>query len=179
VLQKRNEVRAELARLEAQVRAVENEAVVAAETARATAEQLLQQQRAELEKLRLECDIVLPAEAKRIAEEAKARGAAAPFVENGKASAGALAAVAAEWQAAGADAKDLYVLQELRTLVEAAIARVNKTQIGGLEIVDGGDGSSYAGLIASHPAAVARVLEEMGVALGVNLKSLVAGEVSR
>jgi flotillin len=181
VLQKRNEVRAELAGLEAQVRAVENEAVVAAETARATAEQLLQQQRAELEKLRLECDVVLPAEASRMAREAHARGAAAPFVENGKATAGALAAVAKEWQNAGADAKELYVLQELRALVEAAIARVNSTQLGTLEIVDGGDGSSYAGLIASYPAAVGKVLDEMGRALGVDIPALVSGkkEVAR
>lgn len=179
VLQKRNEVRAELAGLEAQVRAVENEAQVAAETARAMAEQLLQQQRAELEKLRLECDVVLPAEANRLAEEARARANAAPYIENGKASAAALAAVAKEWQAAGKDAKDLYVLQELRSLVEAAIARVNTTQIGELEIVDGGDGSAYAVLIASYPAAVAKVLVEMGNSLGVDLAALVAGEVSK
>jgi flotillin len=180
VLQRRNEVRAELAGLEAQVRGIENEAKVAAETARATAEQVLQQQRAELEKLRLECDVVLPAEARRLAEEAKARGAAAPFVENGRAAAASLAAVAAEWQAAGADAKDLYVLQELRTLVEAAIARVNTTQLGNLEIVDGGDGSAYAGLVASYPAAVSRVLEEMGKSIGVDLGAIVSGkEVAR
>jgi flotillin len=179
VLQKRNEVRAELAGLEAQVRAVENEATVAAETARAVAEQLLQQQRGELEKLRLECDVVLPAEANRQAEESRARGDAAPYVENGKASAAALAAVAKEWQAAGSDAKDLYVLQELRSLVEAAIARVNSTQMGTIEIVDGGDGAGYSGLVASYPAAVGKVLDEMGHALGVDIGALVSGKVSR
>lgn len=179
VLQKRNEVRAELAGLEARVRAVENEAQVAAETARAVAEQLLQQQRGELEKLRLECDVVLPAEANRQSAEARARGDAAPYIENGKAAAGALAAVAKEWQAAGADAKDLYVLQELRALVEAAIQRVNTTQIGSLEIVDGGDGSAYGGLIASYPAAVSKVLDEMGHALGVDVSALVSGKVAR
>ena len=176
VLQKRNEVRAELAGLEAKVRSVENEATVAAETARAVAEQLLQQQRGELEKLRLECDVVLPAEASRMAQESFARGAAAPYVENGRATAAALAAVAKEWQAAGTDAKELYVLQELRTLVEAAIARVNSTQIGSIEVIDGGDGSAYAGLIASYPAAVYRVLDEMGRALGVDIPALVSGQ---
>lgn len=176
VLQKRNEVRAELAGLEAQVRSVEFEATVAAETARAVAEQILQQQRGELEKLRLECDVVLPAEASRMARESFARGAAAPYVENGRATAAALAAVAKEWQAAGTDAKELYVLQELRTLVEAAIARVNSTQIGSIEVIDGGDGAAYAGLIASYPAAVSRVLDEMGRALGVDIPALVSGQ---
>jgi len=172
VLQRNNEVRTELAKLEAEVRSVEFEAQVAAETARATAEQVLQQQRGELEKLRLECDVVLPAEARRQAAEAIARGDASPFVENGKASAAALAAVAAEWQAAGPDARDLYVLQDLGSLVQSAIARVNATTIQNLDIVDGGDGGSYGSLIASYPAAVARVLEETGRAMGLDLPGL-------
>ncbi|MBI2388098.1 MAG: flotillin family protein [Deltaproteobacteria bacterium] len=176
VLQRRNEVRAELARLEAEVRSVENEALVAAETARATAEQVLQQQRAELEKLRLECDVVLPAEARRMAEESKARGDAAPFLENGRASAAALGAVSQEWQAAGSDGKDLYVLQELGTLVEAAIARVNATTVQNMDIVDGGDGASYGSLIASYPAAVAKVLEETGRAMGIDLAALMGAK---
>jgi flotillin len=180
-LQKRNEVRAEMARLEAAVRSAENESKVAAETARARAEQVLQQQRAELEKLRLECDVVLPAEAKRMAEEARARGEAAPFIENGKATAAALELVAKEWQAGGADARDLYVLQELRTIVEAAITRVNKTKIGSMEIVDGADGAAYAGYVASYPAAVAKVLEETGRAMGIDFNALIGGkgEVTR
>ncbi len=81
VLQKRNVLRGELATLEAQAKSIENEAAVAAETARSFAEQELQGLRADLEKLRLECDVVLPAEAKRLAEEAKARGTAAPLEE--------------------------------------------------------------------------------------------------
>jgi len=181
-LQKRNEIRAEMARLEAQVRSTENEAKVAAETARAKAEQVLQAQRADLEKLRLECDVVLPAEAKRMAEEAKARGEAAPFIENGKATAAALELVAREWQAGGADARDLYVLQELRTIVEAAISRVQKTKVGTFDIVDGGDGAAYAGIIASYPAAVAKVLDETGRAMGLDLTALMGAtkkEVAR
>ena len=50
-----------------------------------------------------ECDVVLPAEAARLAAEARARGEAAPLVENGKAAAEALRLVAAEWKAAGAE----------------------------------------------------------------------------
>src|SRR5690606_29176647 len=55
VLTKRNELRAELANLEATAKSIENEAAVAAETARAQAEQELMALRSEVEKLRLEC----------------------------------------------------------------------------------------------------------------------------
>src|SRR4029453_1377420 len=79
VLTKRNQLRAELAKMEAQAKSIENEAAIAAETARSTAEQELQRLRGELEKLRLECDVVLPAAAARQASEARARrGAGAP-----------------------------------------------------------------------------------------------------
>ena len=176
VLTKRNELRGEMARLEAEAKAIENEAEVAAETARAQAEQELQSMRAELERLRLECDVFLPAEADRLAAEADARGRAAPVVESGKAAAGALAVVAQEWQAAGADGRDLYVLQHLKSFVEAAVARVTRTKIADLSVVDGGDGESFTGAVASFPAAVSEVLKETGAALGVDMNQLLTGK---
>jgi flotillin len=175
VLQKRNMLRGELAKMEAQAKSIENEAAIAAETARATAEQELQRLRAELEKLRLECDVVLPAEAARLAQEARARGEAAPFVENGKAAALALQSVAAEWKHAGKSGREVYLLQQLRSFVEAAVARVAQTQVEELSIVDGGDGQAYAAFVANFPAAVARVMSETARAVGVDIRSLLGG----
>jgi flotillin len=124
VVELKNETAAILATLNADALKAENQADMAAETARAKAEQELQGQRAKLEKLRLHNDVVLPAEANRRAEELKARGEAAPAVENGKAAAEALAMVAGEWSAAGDAGRDVYVLQQLQRLAEAAAQRV-------------------------------------------------------
>jgi flotillin len=176
VLTKRNQLRAELAGLEAEAKAIENEAEVAAETARATAEQELQGLRGEFEKLRLECDVYLPAEAQRLAAEATARASAAPVVEQGKANAAALTLMAQAWQGAGQDGRDLYVLQHLQKFVEAAVRRVESAEIGELMVVDGGDGTSYTGAVASFPAAVAEVLEQTGRAIGVDLPALLRGK---
>jgi flotillin len=174
VLTKRNELRAELARLESQAKSIENEAQVAAETARAEAEQELQRLRTELEKLRLECDVFLPAEAARLAAEADARGNAAPLIENGTATAKSLELVAAVWQDAGQDGRDLYVLQHLREFVEAAVARVERIKLGELTVVDGGDGASFTGAVASFPQAVSEVLAATGRAVGVDIPRLLA-----
>jgi len=176
VLQKRNMLRGELAKMEAQAKSIENEATIAAETARSTAEQELQRLRAELEKLRLECDVVLPAEAARLAQEARARGEAAPLVENGKAAASALQSVAAEWKTAGKSGREVYLLQQLRSFVEAAVARVAQTQVDELSIVDGGDGQAYAAFVANFPAAVARVMAETARAVGVDVRSLLGSK---
>jgi flotillin len=172
VLQKRNVLRGEMARLEGQAKSIENEAAIAAETARAVAEQELQRLRSELEKLRLECDVVLPAEAARLAATSRARGEAAPLVENGIAAAEALKVVSAEWKAAGAKGREVYLLQQLRAFVEAAVARVTQTHVGELNIVDGGDGLAYAAFVANFPAAVARVMAETARAVGLDVRSL-------
>jgi flotillin len=174
ILQSRNGFRGEVAKLEAEAKQVENEAAVAAETERALAEQELQSLRSEMEKLRLHCDVILPAEAKRKAMELKARGDAAPTMENGKAVAEALRLVAQEWTNAGSIAREVYVLQQLRNLVTAAAARVARAEVENLQIVAGDQVSAYSAVVAMHPAAVARVLEETGRAIGIDVAGLLA-----
>lgn len=176
IAQAKNNFRAEVAKLESTAKQVENEAEIAAQTERALAEQELQSLRAELEKLRLHCDVVLPAEAQRKAAELRARAEAAPTVENGKARAEALRLVAAQWAAAGDEGRDVYVLQQLRSLVTIAAGRVAQTQIEELEVIDGGDGRALGSALAAYPAAVASVLAETGRAVGVDVAALlVAG----
>jgi flotillin len=174
ILQKKNQVRAELAKLDAEAKSVENEAKVAAETARMVAEQELQAARAELAALRLQCDTVLPAEAARQAQEAQAAGDASPIVENGKAAAEALRLVAEQWRLAGPAGREIYVLQQLPALAEAAIGRVTQTEIEEAMVVEGDGGGGYAALAASHPMAVARVLRETALAVGVDLDALLS-----
>jgi flotillin len=169
IAQARNGFRGEIAKLEAEAKQVENEAEIAAQTERATVEQELQGLRAELEKLRLHCDVILPAEANRKAQELKARGEAAPTIENGKAAADALRLVAQEWANAGDMAKDVYVLQQIRQLVLVSAARVAQTQIGEVNVVAGNDVDAFGALVASYPAAVARVLKETGRAVGIDV----------
>ena len=68
------------------------------------------------------------------------------------------------------------MLQHLREFVEAAVARVESAQIGELSVVDGGDGTSFTGAVASFPAAVAEVLEQTARAIGVDITSLLKNE---
>ncbi len=175
VLQKRNGFRADIAKLEAEAVAVENEAQVAAETARAIAEQELQGLRAELAKLTLQVETVIPAEAAALAQAARARGDAAPVTENGKATAEALSLLLAEWGAAGSQAKEVYVLTQLEAVVSAAIRRVQQIEIGELEVVDGGDGRNLAAVASAFSLSVAKVLEDTGRVLGIDVRALVAG----
>ena len=100
-------------------------------------------------------------------------------MENGKAAAEALRLVSAEWKAAGANGREVYLLQQLRSFVEAAVGRVAQTQVGELNIVDGGDGQAYAAFVANFPAAVARVMAETAHAVGVDVRSLLGQKETR
>lgn len=179
ILQRKNALRAEVARFDGQIKSIENEAATAAETARATAEQELQSLRAELAKIYLHVEQVLPAEAQAKAAQAKARGAAAHEAEQGKAAAEALRLLSEEWNRAGEYAKDAFVLRELDQLVKSATQRVSEMGVQELEIVDGGDGDSIVAMMAAHPRSVARVLDETGAALGIDLASMIRGEGAR
>jgi len=173
VVEANNTAQAEMAELDARCHEAENQAEMAAETARARAEQNLQALRAELEKLRLHNDVVLPAEARRKAEELKARGEASPAIENGKAAAEALRLVSEKWAAAGPAGRDVYVLQQLPALAKAAADRVAKSEIGHIKLV-AGDDQAYSAVLSSYPAAVAAVLRETGETLGLDLDRLLA-----
>ncbi len=173
VLQKKNGFRAEIAKLEGEAKGIELEADVAAQTARAVAEQELQGMRAELAKLYLQVETVLPAEAAALANQARARGDAAPEKENGRAAAEALGLVSTEWAQAGETGREIYVIQQLDAIIGAAVNRVQQMEIGQLEIVDGGDGASMSAMAAGFPLAVARVLEETGRALGIDVLKLI------
>jgi flotillin len=178
VLTRQNELRAVQAQLDAEAKAVENEAAIAAETARAHAEQELQTLRTELEKQRLQVDVFLPAEAQRLATLERSKAEAAPLAESGRAAAEALGVVSKVWATGGQAGRDLYVLSNLSRFVVAAGQRVQATTIGELSVVDSGDGQSFANAVAMYPAAVAQVLRETGRALGVDMDQLLSGKGS-
>jgi len=85
ILAQTNELRRVQASLDGDADAVEREAVAATKTARATAEQGLQELRRQLEQQRLQAEVVIPADIQRQAVAVLAVGEAAPSAENGKA----------------------------------------------------------------------------------------------
>jgi flotillin len=101
ILEKENELRKIKAKLERQARSEEEITIAAAKEKKAKAEQVLQTLRAEFERLRLEADEVLPAEAERQAKELHARGEAAIFAENAQAAALVNDMLSQVWQETG------------------------------------------------------------------------------
>jgi flotillin len=167
IQQRQNELRKIRAELEQQARSEEERTEAAAKEARARAEQALQEMRASLERLRLEADEVLPAEARRYAQTLEAQGAAAPFAENAKAAAQVNEMLTAVWAETGTDAADVLLLQQIEMILKQAAQVANRVEIERVNVIDNGQGHAIAGVVNAYPEIVRRFLEQVDQILGI------------
>jgi flotillin len=175
IVAKKNELRELRGELSANVDAAKRRAAKAAAEARARAEIELQEIRGHVEELRLQADVVLPAAAERKAAEFRAQGDASFIESEGKAMAQVLQMMTDSWHLAGADAKDIFLIQQLETVMQTVVERVNNLSINEVTLLDGGDGEALVKHVASFPAMVRGVLEELHASTGVNVTGILSG----
>ncbi|ACK69401.1 band 7 protein [Gloeothece citriformis PCC 7424] len=169
VIEKENELRKIKAKLEQQAKSEEEITIAAAKERQAKVEQKLQEVRAELERLRLQADEVLPAEAQREAETLKARGKAAVFEENAKAAALVNEMLSQVWQETGRDASEIFLIQQLESILEEAVKIPKRLQLKEVNVVDNGDGKSVSTLMKVYPEIVGQFLESVDKTLGIDV----------
>ncbi|MGL5943038.1 MAG: flotillin family protein [Waterburya sp.] len=166
---KQNELRKITAELEQKARSEEERTTAAALEATAKAQQLLQTVRSQLERLRLEADQVLPAEADQVARGLLAKGEAAALKENAEAAALVNEMLAEVWQSTGKDAKELFLIQQLETVLEEAVAIPERLKLDKVNVIDNGDGKSLASLVNVYPQIVAQFLNSVKDTLGIDV----------
>ena len=169
IVQQENNLRKVKAELEQQARSEEERTIAAAKEARARAEQLLQTVRAELERLRLEADQVLPSEAQRQAKVLQAQGAAATLVENAQAEARVNELLSQVWQEMGADAGELFYLQQIEMILKQAAQVPGQVDLQNVNVIDNGDGQSIASIVRAYPEIFHQFLDSVNRILGVNV----------
>ena len=175
IQEKENQLRKIKAELEQKARSEEERTEAAAKEARAKAEQILQKVRAELERLRLEADEVLPAEAKKQAQELEARGDAAFLAENAKAAAAVNNMLTQVWQEMGTEASDLFLIQQIETVLKEATQIPSKLHLKDVNVIDNGNGKALASLMNAYPEIVRQFLSQIDQTLGID----VAGTLNR
>ncbi len=161
--------------LEARAKSAEERAEQQALTARARAERKLQEIRTKLEHFRLMSDVVLPAEAERSSAQMRARSEASTIVADGKAMAEVLDMMRDTWVEAGADAKDIFLIQQLETVLSTVVDKVKDMDLGEVVLIDGGDGKALPNHIAALPSVVTAVLREFRETTGVDVTGILAG----
>jgi len=176
VQQKQNELRQVKAELDGEASVVEREAEAAAKTARANAELELQRIRANLEKLRLEAEVVIPAEFNQRAKAIAAIGNAAPTRENGDAAVQVLEMMSKAWKDMGPQARELYVIQHLEEIVGTVVRNLDSVNVKEVHVLDQGDGSGLASYAATYPKMVAEVMRALKDTTGVDVPAILAGK---
>ena len=174
IAQRRNDVRRIAAELEAEAKSMEGKAEAAGLAAHALAMQDLEAVRRDLEALRLQCEVVVPAEIQREAAALAATGAAAPVAENGRATAESLGLVADAWTKAGASAQDMFLINKIEEIARIVVDAVGRIKLGPVHLIDSGDGQALPRFAAAYPNAVAEVLRSLCATTGVDITALLA-----
>lgn len=176
IAEAQNEVRIVKAQLAARSEAEEAKVTVAADVARAIAEQELASQEIELAEKRVRAEVVVKAEAERRAREELAKGNAARIVEDGQADVEVLRQKLALWQQAGPDAERLFLIQMLPDILKEVIKTVDNLKIDRLTVVDGGHaGQGVPAVFNQIAGATPALLESLKATTGID----VAGMLSR
>jgi flotillin len=148
-------------------RVAEERGTVASQLARARAEVDVQRVRIEQVRLRLEADVLKPAEARRQEQVAAARGEAARILEEGRATATSLSALARTWEASDGSARQILLAQKLAPLLESLLGPVGQAPIERLTVLDARLGAG--GELASR---VSMLGEQLKHVLGVDPREL-------
>jgi flotillin len=169
IVEEQNKLRVRNAELDALAMVSEKRAEVAGEQARVVAEQQLQTQRIELEKRRLEADVVAPARADREAKELAALGEAAKIRADGDAQIEVFQRLSDQYAAAGDNARDVMMLKMLPELVAQIVDTVKEIDIDKMTVIDNGSGNAMAGVASQMPSAVMSITEQIETATGINI----------
>jgi len=164
VAQKETERRINEAKTQRKAAISEVRGQVAAQIAEAGAQLRAWDARVEQVRRRLEADVVAPANASKLQAEQGAKALAAKTLEQGKASADALASLAAAYQTAGPRARDALLLQKLMPVFQTLTGTLNAVRIDRFTVI-GGDG----GANNSAAQALIRANEQVRSATGVDL----------
>ena len=169
VLEKDNGVRTKVALMEKKARSEEQRTEAAELEARTIAEQKLQKVRAELERLRLQAEQVLPAQANQKAKELRARGMAAATAEDVKASALVNDLLTQVWEEAGSTAELVFLLQQIEMVLDHATRLPGRLHLKRITTLDGNDASSLASLVALNHVVVRQFFDQVKEIFGIDL----------
>jgi len=175
VQRKGNELRQIKAEVDAEARGEEVRAEAAGQQARAEAELALQQIRGELEQLRLQAEVTIPAEVDAQVRELAAAGQAASIAADGEAQAASLAEVSSAWNDSGGRAMDMFVLQHLDQIFGDVARAAKRVKVEQVNLIDGGDGKTIPAYAAAYPATVAALFEQVSKTLGVDIAKVITG----
>lgn len=165
VAAKDNERRIVDARTKREAMIAEQQGEVQALMAQTSAEMQMQEARIDQTRLRLEADVIQPAEAERQQAEQQAKAAAAQIIEQGKATATVLKNLALTYRGTGASARDVLLTQKLVPLMRQVLEVGTSLKVDRLTVIGKGAGAGNSDLAGT----LVNVSEQVKAATGIDV----------
>ncbi|MEC8382386.1 MAG: SPFH domain-containing protein [Myxococcota bacterium] len=123
-------------------------------------------QRARIEEVRkrLEADVIAPAQAGMKADQAEAVGKAAKILEDGRATTAVLNEMITTWQNGGQNARDIFLMQKLQSVMGALLDSIEDVQVDRITILPEGNNSRASQAVG--------LVEELKAAIGVDIPAI-------
>jgi flotillin len=172
IAEAQNQLRVRKAELDREAQIVERTAVVKAQESEVEAQKALEGRRVEREKLRLQADVVEPANAERTAAKARAEGEAAPLLEQGRASAQVLQMLYDQVKAGGDQALAVLLAEKLPQLLQTAVQAVAGVDIDRVVVLDGGSGTGVGNAVNQRVHGALGTVEAVSAAVGLDIESV-------
>ncbi|MBI4859432.1 MAG: hypothetical protein HY815_04120, partial [Candidatus Riflebacteria bacterium] len=169
IKQRQNELERLKNELEGRVNSEFERTEAAGREARAQAERKLQEVRTQLESLRLQADVVLPAQAQQEAQALLAAGQAALISEKGRATAAVVDMLNQVLADAGQEGMDIFILQKIDSILEQLVKSVERVRVGSVSLVDSGDGATLPAFVSSYPAMVGALMHQLKDVIGLDV----------
>jgi flotillin len=179
IAEAQNQLRVRKAELDREAQIVERTAQVKAQEAEVEAQKALETRRVEREKLRLQADVVEPANAERAAAKARAEGEAAPLLEQGRASAQVLHMLYEQVQAGGDQAFAVLLAEKLPQLLATSVQAVQGVDIDKVVVIDGGAGTGVGNAVNQRVHGALGTVEAISSAVGIDIHSVLQGAANR
>ena len=179
IAEAQNLLRVRQAELNREAETAEKTAAVMAHKAEVVAQQQLEVERIELQRKRLQADIVEPAEAQRKQAEQLAAAEAAPIRESGRALAEVLELLFAQIARGGEDGMRVFMAEKMREMLPAVMETARGIEVERLVIVDNGDGSAVSSAASQRANAAYALLEGLASRFGLNIDSLIQGMIEK
>jgi flotillin len=172
IVEAENKLRVKKAELAVHANQSEERAKVAGAIARVEEEQRLESQRVELNRMKYQADVVIPAQAEKEAKELQAIGSAAKIMENGKATAEAVRLMREQWEKG--NTRELFLIQQLPDIIGKIASVVSDNlSIEKLTIVDGGgNGGGIPTFVKGVTGSIVAIMEQIKNATGLDIPEI-------
>jgi flotillin len=179
IAEAQNKLRVRKAELDREAQIVERTSQVRAQEAEVEAQKALESRRVEREQLRLQADVVAPANAELTAAKARAEGDAAPILEKGRATAQVLQMLYDQVKAGGEQAYAVFLAEKLPELLATSVGAVQGVDIDKVVVIDSGGGTGVSNAVNQRVQGALGTVEAISSAVGVDISSVLQGAASK